>query len=251
MVRSKVQDEITIRRFITNEYGTTAEHLQFEYGLIKCGKNTSFTRDEQRIIETWLTSPKFSSELQILDEYGYVRYKFLGLFTNTNWYFDGDDTFVGCSFTFDVNGRYPYEHYNHVFTTNNNTVNGQTIETVIDCKSDELEEYIYPTIKVKPLDYSANVSFLIRNNTENKQMEVDSGTRSSSLLIDCDKCITCWDGNYDSIATFEDLGWEDVGEIYWLRLFPGENSITIQSEANLEFTISYDAPIKKVGGWLI
>lgn len=250
MQRTMQGGDPTISRTVTNEYGTITEHLQFQYGIIKCG-NSLFTSDEQRLIETWLTSNKYSSVLQVLDEYGYVRFKYYGYFSATTWFPEGDDGFFACTFTFDVNGRYPFEHYEHVYSTNNKSVSGQTIETVINCESDELEEYIYPTVTVKPLDYSNNIAFTLTNLNEEKTMEVNSDTRSSTLRIDCDKCICDWNSDYNNIATFEDLGWEDVGEIYWFRLYPGENPIRFQSSANLELTISYDAPMKKVGGWLI
>ena len=53
---------------------------------------------------------------------------------------------------------------------------------------------------------------------------------------------------YDSQLSFEDAGWSDVGNIYWLRLIPGENVITVGSPC--EITFNYDVIRKKVGGWL-
>jgi len=51
------------------------------------------------------------------------------------------------------------------------------------------------------------------------------------------------------IVKYKDLGWGDVGDIYWLRLLPGNNTLVLEGDVALE--ISYYAPYKKVGGWLI
>lgn len=65
--RQNQTGEATISRPIANEYGTINENLTFSYTLIvdPCEQDSGLeiTRDEQVIIERWLTSPKFSRDL--------------------------------------------------------------------------------------------------------------------------------------------------------------------------------------------
>ena len=64
--REDITGETTISRPIANEYGTQYEPLEIEYGLIK-KDHTVITSEEQRTIEKWLTSPKISQELTVID----------------------------------------------------------------------------------------------------------------------------------------------------------------------------------------
>ena len=76
-----------------------------------------------------------------------------------------------------------------------------------------------------------------------------------TFVIDCQKCMVreYMQGvsqQHDlDIVKYKDLGWGDVGDIYWLRLLPGNNTLIL--EGDVELKISYYAPYKKVGGWLI
>ena len=71
--------DITISRPINNEYGTISDHLQFTYGLIKQDLEP-FYEEEQIAVERWLTSPKLSSTLGIIDCNGIERFTYFGLF---------------------------------------------------------------------------------------------------------------------------------------------------------------------------
>ena len=67
------------------------------------------------------------------------------------------------------------------------------------------------------------------------------------MIFDCLHCIPK-DGTTSGIITYQDLGWDDVGNIYWPRLLPGRN--TLRVEGNVQITIEFDYPYTRVGGWL-
>ena len=74
--------------------------------------------------------------------------------------------------------------------------------------------------------------------------------RGKTITIDCQSCMIT--DNAGDIVDYEDLGWNDVGNIYWLRLLKGTNLIeaTVPENSSLKLTISYISPKKIVGGWL-
>lgn len=223
--RSKLQSDITISRPVVNEYGAIGEHLVFSYSLIKANLE-SFTEEEQIAVERWLTSPKFSSELTITDDYN-MQYSYYGLFTGTEW-IPGNHGFVMCTFTFEVNGFYPFKHYSvrgtaAVYTAGVITGVNDSFDFNILCESDELEEYIYPQIIVTGID-NENPSFVLKNITDNNntiEVTVDS---SDPIYIDCQRCII--KKKHEDVFTnlkYSDIGWSDIGKIYWPKLSPGEN----------------------------
>lgn len=83
--RESATGDITISRPIPNEYGTTYDKLVINYGLVK--KNGGcFSAEEQEKIESWLTSPKTSIDLQIYDDSYDNLEIYCGLFTNIEWH---------------------------------------------------------------------------------------------------------------------------------------------------------------------
>lgn len=261
--RSKIEGNITISRPITNEYGTTHDPLSFTYSLMKSDLEP-FSTEEQIAVERWLTSPKLSSELRITD-CNNETYSYFGLFLSTEWAL-GSGGFVICTFTFQVNGRHAYKYYEYTGTSNlyedpndptQVTSVADSFYMHIDCESDELEEYIYPKIEYTPVNSSYDSSILINNitDTEYQQMEITTN-RSTTVVIDSRYCrLAEYIQNAHSITklnylTFKDLGLQDVGNIYWPRLFPrNHNILFIRGHVNIK--VSFYVPIKKVGGWLI
>ena len=249
--RNKIQGESTISRLITNEYGTIYEPLSFTYGLMKVDYSP-FTEREQRIVERWLTSPKLSSELKLTncdgDQYSYYG-TFLGPMT---WVLAGGE-YVMCEFTFNVNGAYPYKYYE--FKWDASEVGDHGILELY-CSSDELEEYVYPTIKATAISKDYNSSYEIIQHTDGNKSFKISTLHCITLVADCQHC-RVYEGldmgeyiaeSEQNRIYFEDLGWGDADTIYWPRILPGWNIIEIKG--NVELTISYYAPYKKVGGWL-
>ena len=266
--RNKLEGEITISRPITNEYGTTHEPLSFTYGLMKSDYEP-FTKEEQIAVERWLTSPKFSSELKFTD-CNDETFCYFGLFINTEWV-TGNGGFMVCNFTFQVNGRHCFKYVEHdlsdldwqadpminYIVIDQPDEEKRRIVFTLDCQSDELEEYVYPVIEATAINKDANSTFTFLNETDpslNHEVTVRSD-RITTIVLDCKHCmITQYIEDLHgemalSPLKYSQVGWADVGNIYWPRLLPGKNLITIIGDVNVK--ISYYIPYKKVGGWLI
>ena len=125
-----------------------------------------------------------------------------------------------------------------------------TYDMIIYCETDELEEFIYPIVEVTPYDGNYTPQqFAIINKTDGGRAMRINMPKNTGLRFNCQHCIVTELNSNAEPFTFEDFGWSDVGNIYWLRLFPGENRLHITGAVNV--SISYYAPCKKVGGWLI
>lgn len=243
VTRESIQGEPTISRPIVNEYGTKAEHLEFTYALMKAS-GEDYTHEEQREVEVWLTSPKFSSELVLYDCNGDEFMRYFGKFISTEWLVSNDN-FLAVIFTFQVNGTYGYKHYVENYGANPySPTAGWPFQ--INCASDELEEWIYPKLTISGISYDYDCSFQLTNLDDNNNKMQISTTRKDEFYIDCQNNII---SEQSGVVNFRDLGWRDVGNIYWLRLKPGLNRIIAYGAINL--TIEYDSPVKYVGGWLI
>lgn len=250
--RSKIQGDSTISRLITNEYGTIYEPLSFVYGLMKYNQEP-FTEKEQRIVERWLTSPKLSSELQITNCDG-DTYSYYGIFLGPLRWIKAGNEFVMCEFTFNVNGAYPFKHYKYTWSALDE---GDHNLLEFYCSSDELEEYVYPVIMATATSKDYTSSYEIIQHTDGAKHFKISTKHNITIVADC-----LHNRVYEGIKVgnkiaeseqnkiyFEDLGWGDADTIYWPRILPGWNAIEIKGNVVLE--ISYYAPYKKVGGWLV
>lgn len=251
MTRSKIEGDRTISRPITNEYGTIYDPLSFTYGLIKQNFE-EFTNNEQRIVERWLTSPKLSRELKVTDCFD-EDCSYFGLFTNTEW-LTGANGFVGVQFTFEVNGSYPFKYFSQrvwePYVTDSNT-NQTTIlnsgDFTVYNDTDELEEYVYPVIKIKSYNNSYTSSFTLRCITDNNNRVSITTNRKDMITIDCQHCMV-YHQTSDTLS-FTELGWQDVDNIYLPRLFPGENQFHIDGTVYVD--MSFYTPYKRVGGWAL
>lgn len=236
--RDSIIGSRTISRPIANEYGTTYTPASFTYTLIK-ENGEPITDAEQVTIETWLTSPKYSNTLTLFDDCSGDTIKhYRGKFVRTSWVSSGAG-WAGVNFTFESVSAYAYEH-----RTITETVDG-TKSITFDLGSDELEEYVYPVLTI----YSTlNDNVIITNTTDgNSRMTVKTPPRVA-VRIDCDKCIVT-DDTISGVIDFEDLGWDNLENIYWLRLNSnGNNTLTLQGNATI--TLDLDIANKMVGGWL-
>lgn len=237
--------EVTITRHIPNEYGVINSNLQFQYSLTldPCYKDSApfITDEEQIVIERWLTSPKYSSDLYIINDNDEIVCTYCGKFTETTWIPDNEG-FSGVTFTFENNSAYAKEHREFTFSSDTNNWS-----FVLDCDSDELEEYVYPVITF--INPNSTTEIKITNHTDigeinNNTLKVE---KDIPLIMDCRHCILT-NGVTNGTFSFDDVGWADVGNIYWPRLIPGENEIWIDKPCTIK--VSYDVVRKKVGGWL-
>lgn len=244
--RELIEGEPTISRPIVHEYGTNANHLTFTYALMKrSGEN--FTPAEQRLVETWLTSPKYSSDLMLFDCDGNEFMHYYGKFISTEWLVH--ENYLAVGFTFAVNGSYGYQHHTQSVNYSGDISNPSADWSfILTCESDETEEWVYPKLTISKVNNDHDVSFTLTNETDpgsTNTMSIETA-RKDTFYIDCQNCII---SEQSGLVNFSDLGWNDVGNIYWLRLKPGDNTITVNGVVNL--IIEYDSPVKYVGGWLI
>lgn len=236
--REEIAGDTTLTRPIANEYGMKNKALTFEYSLIK-SNGTVFTEEEQIIVERWLSSPKFSSSLEIIDCNGDVVCVYCGKFESTEWKCASGGYSV-VTFSFVNNDSYPKKHFEHTYSV------AERDTIVVNCQSDELEEYIYPTITITEKAEPQSTATLLFETDDNNELTVNT-LEGLNINIDSLHCIVN-DGTLSGVISFKDLGWADMGNIYWPRLIPGENTIIVTG--NVDITISYDSPYKKVGGWL-
>ena len=239
--RESVAGDATISRPIPNEYGTTYDKLVINYGLIK--KNGGyFSAEEQKKIESWLTSPKTSLDLQIYDNLYNNSEIYCGLFTSIEWY-SLCGKWIGLMFEFTCNSAYAKKKFSQTYS-----VNGSNLNITINNLTDELEEYVYPVLDIYQTS-TTNATITIKNKTDNNNSMSFLTRRNNHMVIDCKNCIP-YDQTTSGIITYKDLGWQDVGSIYWLRLLPGENQIEIDCSATVTVEIEFEYTCKKVGGWL-
>lgn len=237
----------TISRNFRNEYGTVRDLLTFNYGLAKESLQP-FTTDEQLIIEDWLTYPQKSSVVEIFDCDGQVRYKYKGLFTNTTWMIPQGGNYCVCSFTFSVNGSYPFEHFKENFINL-----GISATWDLEVPSNPVLEKIYPTIQIIPhretyLPSQFKITNLV-NSLDKMEFAIE---QCEGIKIDCQRCIIQNLNNTKvPYLSFKNFGWDDVDSIYWLYLNQGQNTIQFEGEGSVDCIVEYDLPIKKAGGWLI
>lgn len=140
-------------------------------------------------------------------------------------------------FEFTCNSAYGKKYFKETF----NITSSQTL--LINNPSDELEEYVYPTITLlQSSDTVQNIS--LSNVSDNNKIMNIQIKKNMKTVIDCQHCII---QDQVGLITYEDLGWDDVGNIYWLRLLPGDNQIQVNGNASI--TIEFEYPCKKIGGW--
>lgn len=253
-----VTGNTSIYKTIANEYGNMYDDpLEFEYSLIKINDDL-ITPAEQRMIEKWLTSPKLSQYLQLFellcDKNGAIVEPpqpsaiYCGTFIQTEW-IPCAEGYMGVNFTFQCDSPYAWRFYeNTTYSTGNDTA-------LIYTETDEPEEYIYPKIEFKAINDGEeqilhDVEFeFIHLMDENRGFKMKTQI-DKTIVMDCRACrIT---DNAGNLFSYDDLGWQDVGKIYWPRLVEGYNAFRVITDRNvtIEMKISYMSPYKIVGGWL-
>ena len=227
-----------------NHFGTTYDDpLVFELGIIKdtCEpgvEDLRFKRSEIRQINAWLTSPKFPKLFHMTDydEEWYDEYVDYYC-TITSVTASGEDEVM--SLTFELTCDSPFGYSQEI--THNIHATFETPGTaMIKNTSDELEDYIYPTIKITP---TATGAITLENETDGRSMTINA-LASDIIYIDCQR-LSLYDETRELIS-FDDLGIKDIDDIYWFRLCSGENQIKITGNADVE--IKY-RELRKVGAY--
>lgn len=235
--RETIKGEPTLARPVVNEYYTRySDVLVFEGALIK-NDGTAFTEAEQQTVEAWLTSPKRSGWLEFFNEHEDPCALYCGKFIATSWK-QSRGGFIGVSFTFETNANYAWKRFRHNFFVRNS----QSIQ--IDVESDEYEEWVYPILRITQPVASSEISIINRNDS-NRTLKLWTEYQTS-IEMECRNCFVTDDSGEP--VEYKKLGWNEAKNIYWPRLQSGLNDLDLIGNMNL--TISYLAPFKKVGGWL-
>lgn len=236
--REIVKGEKTMLRQETNHYGAMySDDSTYEFYLVK-ENGAGFTNTEQRKINKWLTSPTLVKPLKgIADDKETVIYK--GIFSNIGWKLIscklGKLDAVQCTFVSDT----PFI-WNHVELSGKFT--DGSYSTIVEVDSDDEEYEIYPKITIVS-QTKQTVTISVRN--ENKMSVLCRPTLP--VCIDCKHCMVT-DGTVTGLTNFEDIGWQDVGSISWLKLHDGANQITITGACS--YKIEFDVPQKRIGDLL-
>lgn len=218
-----------------------------DFSIIKSNGDI-FTDDEIRKVNKWLSSPLRPKWFTGHSYYTTETINYQGLFDITSYEYDMKGV-IGINVTFTANS--PYSWSDEIVKTF--YVNGSLDATII-CDNDEANGYVYPVITITPtsghtVEEAKNLHVTIENisDTNPTTSKVDYHVYEGlPLTIDC-KRLTVTD-LADNVISSEDLGWSDVGYIYWLRFLDGENNIKITGDTKVEFR--YREPRKKVGVWI-
>lgn len=240
--RESIEGERTYYRPIANEYTTLySDVLEFDVPMIRCQGFISY--EEQRVIETWLTSPRLSRVMTIKDtEDSSYNIKYRGKVIKTEWY-PYPDGFYGFSFTFRCTTPYPFvsKHFDHTSTSAE-----RTLLTFLS-DSDELEDYIYPVLTLQSTSSgSSQHTIKIINRTDDGKSFSIYINAGATIIMDCRNLrITSDDG---TLVDYRNISWDNIENVYWIRVIAGRNQWVCEGDFHID--IDFESPIKKVGGWV-
>ncbi len=197
--------------------------------------------DELRNLQTWLTSPKLPQSLYI-ETYDNKCIEYVGLFSDITAVEYNELNGLKATFTCDS----PYAFEKLIITGKNGNVRR------ISCNTDELDEYIYPIISIKPNSVG---TFSIYNKQTDDTLQITTTEEYDEIIIDERFQRILGDG---SPLSFADVGWsvDTVIDYYstasnaftipWLRIQPGVNLLTFTGDA--KFNVTCKVPMK-LGGF--
>ena len=175
------------------------------------------------------------------------RFYYYGQFMETTWH-PCCGGYAGITFTFNCRTDYPYRKYFNTFVLSGNQ------QISFNCATDNADDYVYPVIYFSSTSGNgSDFNFSIESVSDNSKTMKAIMKSGANIVIDCQHCIIWNYADRADISTrqkysFSDMGWNDVGNIYWVRLLPGINNWKVSGNGILE--IEYKSQYKKVGGWL-
>lgn len=235
-------------RIIPNHMGTAyQEPLVFTIQMVKSQCSDSdryiFTEDEVDEIVSWLTAPQYPTLFHMYaDEPDiYNKYDYFGLFSDVQTQTTPDGV-IGFTMTFTTNAPYAWGP-EQTFPYSSSTSGSTTLTIPVNTSERNLP--IWPTIVITPninaSTVGTRVPVTIRSEEDARQMDLK--LTKLRHVIDCRRAMIT---GPNGLIHFTDLGISDVGDMYWLRLYNGNNRVTISGEA--EITISFREP-RKVGAY--
>ena len=248
MSREILRGSMNRYRITPNHMGTAyQEPLVFTISMVKdqCSSADEyvFTEDEVDAIVSWLTEPQYPTLFHMYDEEPdvYKKYDYFGLFSDIQTITNNEEV-IGFTMTFTTNAPYAWEPEKTISYSSSTT--GSTTLT-IPVNTSERGLPIWPTITITPnidaTTVGTRVPVTIRSEEDDRQMDLK--LTKLRHVIDCRRAMIT---GPNGLIHFTDLGISDVGDMYWLRLYNGNNRITISGEA--EITISFREP-RKVGAY--
>lgn len=243
MSREVITGERNKYRDRLNHFGTMwSENLSFTLTITKsvCERQVNelfFTSNDIREINAWLTSPRFPKEFQFInDNYFDEQIVYFALITELQ----AESIRKPYSLSYTVTCDSPFG-YTLPITQQISSISTIPNQIVLTNGSDDLEGYVYPTFKIHPKSHS---DLTLRNDTDDGGEMIISMLKDDDFYIDCERLmIHDVTGN---LISFEDLGIDNVDEIYWPRLCSGQNTLVFQGDADIEIT--YREP-RKVGAF--
>ncbi len=270
MSRDILMGSLNRNRKIPNFMGTEYQGvLVFTISLIKdpCDyPDGVFNEEEVDDINAWLTSPQYPTLLYINDEdpYDLHKYEYFAICSDVTPQMAGAYV-IGFDIEFTTNAPYAWTpeivfnfstEYQSVISTATlapimtrsgqaiRMSTGKSVSAVIDVNSSEKYYEIYPVIRITPnrtTNGTTRVTIISYNDGYvGTTLDVKNG---QTTTMDCARAHIY---NEDGTLTFSDVGIEDVGEIYWPRLYNGTNSFVLIG--NAEVTMTYREP-RKVGSY--
>ena len=223
--------DIGILKFSMNYTG------DIKNGIIIPNDSDYLTSNNIRIINAWLTSPQYPRLLKFIgDDYFSEEIEFFATITEVST--EHASLPYELTYTVTCDSQWGYTPLILCKTTSSSTL---PREYSIQNNSDCWEDYVYPTIKVSPKSHGI---ITIKNKTDNDRTMKINALKSDDFYIDC-RNLKIYDIT-NSIVSFEDLGIENIDDIYWPRLAYGENIFEFTGDATFE--ISYREP-RKVGAF--
>lgn len=230
--REIVSGSTTMNRNIFHAYNTKyTDKLTFSITLLHADESR-FSMEQISELTRWLTSPKSFRKLQFYDcEYHESELIYFSIVTNVTP--QKALGIAGLTLEFTCNSSYGYQQKTSgiLDTTNTLEVTNHTIAKTLVCDSDELEEYVYPTIAINADQLWSNIKII---NHSDKDYVVDLYDLQGIYNINCQHQVVTKDGSHIMLCDLFKIN--ELKKLYWLRLLPGENELEIIGRCLVEIT---------------
>lgn len=198
-----------------------------------------FTEDEVDAITAWLTEPEYPTLFHMYDYEPIVNHQFdyFAVVSDVTPQTVGGDV-MGFNISFITNSPYAWTN----LITREFVNSGENIYT-INVSNSERRGMIFPKITITPT-ITGTVGYVevaIGNSRDNASMEMQ--ILKDTTTVDCQRGMVSTEAG---LMHLDEMGLDDVDNIYWFRLYNGENNITISGDAT--FVIEYREP-RKVGAY--
>ena len=249
--RDLMQTEFSSYRNTVDIYDTKYNKpLTLSFFIIKdpCNNNSqaemAFQKEDIRELNAWLTSTHTAKKLELFSD---MNIGYYGVFTDIEPYIYGD--LFGVNATFTANAPFGFILNKEII----NIEDDNEIEKTLVNISDELEDFVYPTIT---LTHNVVGDYSIQNMSDGENIFAFHLSEAyEKVVIDCHRQFIIAD---DKPLTLTDIGWEvnelfdwnnvgtNVYKLYWLKLCYGRNKLKIKGQGN--YVIKYNSPVK-IGGY--